>query len=156
MALSVASQKIMAAYNNYKKQYNINSLGDPAIKAAQALSEKFGIATFDLKGKVNTIPLTRPYDPRINIGTGSTGLTSQSLNEYLAKLSPPKALVPTKTVVTTDGFVNQQPLDSKLVQGEYVLEERNISPSFSTTIQQYTPYIILGGIALLAITLIKK
>ena len=31
-------------------------IGDAALKAAQALSEKFGIATFDLKGKVNTIP----------------------------------------------------------------------------------------------------
>ena len=131
-------------------------ISDAALKAAQALSEKFGIATFDLKGKVNTIPLTRPYDTRINIGTGSTGLTSKSLNEYLAKLSPPKALVPTKTVVTTDGFINQQPLDSKLVKGEFPLDERNVSPSFSTTLQQYTPYIILGGLGLLALTLLKR
>ena len=131
-------------------------IGDAALKAAQALSEKFGIATFDLKGKVNTIPLTRPYDTRINIGTGSTGLTSKSLNEYLAKLSPPKALVPTRTVVTTDGFVNQQPLDSKLVEGEFPIENRNVSPSFSTTIQQYIPYIVLGGIALAGLTLLRK
>ena len=131
-------------------------IGDAALKAAQALSEKFGIATFDLKGKVNTIPLTRPYDTRINIGTGSTGLTSQSLNEYLAKLSPPKALVPTRTIVTTDGFVNQQPLDSKLVEGEFPIENRNVSPSFSTTIQQYIPYIVLGGIALAGLTLLRK
>lgn len=125
-------------------------------KMQQDLSEKFGIATFDLKGKVNTIPLTRPYNTGINIGTGSSGLTSQALNQVLAKLSPAKALVPTQNIITSGGFVYESPISSKLVQGETILENRNIPQSISATFQQYSPFIILGGIALLAITLIKK
>ncbi len=133
------------------------TLGQNAIKAAQALSEKFGIATFDLSGKVNTIPLTRPLDTRINVGTGSTGLTSKSLNEYLAKLSPQKALVPTQDVFSsTNNIYFTAPKDAKLIEGEIPLGDRNTSPSFMTTIQQYTPYIILGGLSLLALTLLKK
>ena len=126
------------------------------IAAQQALSEKYGIATFNLQGQVNTIPITRPYNTAINIGTGSSGLTSKALNEFLAKLSPVKATVPTQNVVTGSGFVYESPKDSKLVQGETILQDRNITSSFSSTIQQYTPYIILGGLGLLALTLLKR
>ena len=124
--------------------------------AQQALSEKYGIATFDLQGKVSTIPLTRPLNTSINVGTGSTGLTSKALNEFLAKLAPQKALVPTQPVIISGGQIIDIPKDSKLVQGEVPLEKRDIAPSISSTIQQYTPYIILGGLGLIALTLLKR
>ena len=132
------------------------TLGQAAIDAAQALSEKFGIATFDLQGKVNTIPITRPYDTSINIGTGSTGLTSKALNDFLAKLSPQKATVPTRPVYSPQTGYTIQPTTSKLTEQEVDLSSRNIQPSFSTTIQQYLPYIVIGGIGLAALTLLRK
>lgn len=125
-------------------------------QAQQALSEKFGIATFDLSGKVSTIPQTRPLDVGINVGSGSTGLTSQALNEFLAKLSPQEATIPTVKVFSPQTGFTTQPVDSKLTEQEVILSDRNIMPSFATTLQQYTPYIILGGLTLLAITLLKN
>ena len=126
------------------------------IAAQQALSEKYGIATFDLQGKVNTIPLTRSFSG-INFGTGSSGLTSQGLIEYLKKLVPPKATVPTMPIILRDNkTIIDTPKDSKLVTGETPLQNREIIPSFSSNIQQYTPYIILGGLGLLALTLLKR
>ena len=125
--------------------------------AQQALSEKYGIATFDIKGNVSSIPLTRPLNTSINVGTGSTGLTSQVLNQFLAKLSPQTATVPTMPIILRDNkTIIDTPKDSKLVAGETPLQDRNIMPSLSATIQQYTPYIILGGLGLLALTLLKK
>lgn len=132
------------------------TLSAATIKAQQALSEKFGIATFTTTGAVSTIPQTRPLDVSINVGSGSTGLSSNVLNQFLAKISPQQATVPTQTVVTGQGFQYQSPVSSPLVQGETILEQRNIQPSFMTTIQQYTPYIILGGLGLLALTLLKR
>ena len=172
MALSAASQKILAVYNNYKtnqqKQTTQQKLNPPQVKpktailhpsviaAQQALSEKYGIATFDLQGKVNTIPITRPFSG-INFGTGSSGLTSQGLIDYLKKIVPQTATVPTMPIILRDNkTIIDTPKDSKLVEGETPINQREISPTISTTIQQYTPYLILGGIALLAITLLKR
>lgn len=132
------------------------TLSAATIAAQQALSEKYGVATFNLQGQVNTIPITRPYNTSINIGSGSTGLTSKALNEFLAKLSPVKATVPTQTVISGQGFTYESPISSKLIEGETALPDRNIMSSFSTTLQQYTPWIILGGLGLAALTLLRK
>ena len=47
-----------------------SGLGAKAIAAAQALSEKFGIVTFDVEGNIATVPETRDIDPTIFVGTG--------------------------------------------------------------------------------------
>ncbi len=171
--LSAASQKILAAVNTYKTTPQAANISKPmyspvvhkvatptlsaaTLKAQQALSEKFGIATFTTTGQVSTIPQTRPLDVSINVGSGSTGLSSSVLNQFLAKISPQTAIIPTQTVVTSQGFKYESPISSPLVQGETILEQRNIQPSFMTTIQQYTPYIIIGGLGLLALTLLKR
>ena len=132
------------------------TLSAAVIKMQQTLSEKFGIPTFDLTGKVSTIPLTRPLNTDINVNTGSTGLSVKAFNDLLKKFTPTEALIPTKTVFTRDGFVYTSPTSSPLVEGEVELKDRNIQTSLSTTFQQYSPYIILGGLALVALTLLKK
>lgn len=132
------------------------TLSAGVIRMQQELSEKFGIPTFDLSGKVSTIPQTRPLNTSINVNTGSTGLSIQAFNDLLKKFTPKTALVPTKQVITSSGFVYTSPKNARLVQGETELQERNISSSFSTIFQQYSPYIILGGLTLLTITLLKK
>ena len=132
------------------------TLSAAVIKMQQALSEKFGIPTFDLTGIVSTIPLTRPLNTGINVNTGSTGLTVNAFNNLLKKFTPTTALIPTKEVITSSGFVYTSPKDSPLVQGEVELKDRNITSSIATTFQQYSPYIILGGLALVVLTLLKK
>ena len=134
----------------------MTTLSAAVIKMQQQLSEKFGIPTFDLKGKVSTIPLTRPLNTDINVNTGSTGLSIKAFNDLLKKFTPTEAVIPTSIVVTSDGFAYPSPTSSPLVEGEVRLEERNISQSLSTTFQQYSPYIILGGLALVVLTLLKK
>lgn len=124
----------------------VKVLGKAAIEAAQALSEKFGIATFDLSGKVNTIPLTKPYNQTINIGTGSTGLTSSALNKELAKLT---SLVQTKKVIY-DPFVNS-PKDIFTPA-----PEQDKTSGIVSQIQPYSGYLVLGAAALLALTLLKR
>lgn len=131
------------------------TLSAAAIKAQQALSEKYGIPTFDLSGKVSTIPLTRAIT-NINVGTGSTGLTSQGLMDYLKKITPAKALVPTSPVQLSSGKIIDIPTSSKLVEGETALSLRDISPTWQTSIQQYIPFIVLGGIGLIALTLLRR
>ena len=163
MGLSVASQNILSAYNSYKANSTVKStptktptLSNIVIKMQQALSEKFGIPTFDLQGKVSTLPTTRPLNTDINVNTGSTGLTVSAFNDLLKKFTPATALVPTKEIVTSDGFIYTSPKDSPLVQGEIPLENKDIPTSISNTLQQYSPYIILGGLALASIMLLKR
>lgn len=45
-------------------------LGEATKAAQQALSEKYGIPTFDKAGNISTVPQTRPIDHSINVGTG--------------------------------------------------------------------------------------
>ena len=60
------------------------TLGQAAIEAAQKLSEKFGIPTFDLKGAISTVPKTRSISP-INVGTGA--YRNESVESFTLKLS---------------------------------------------------------------------
>ena len=62
------------------------TLSEATIKAQQALSEKFGIPTFNLTGGISTVPVTRTLST-INVGTGMfTGETTSSLNQKLGSL----------------------------------------------------------------------
>ena len=129
------------------------------IKAQQALSEKYGIPTFNLKGLLSTIPQTRPVSG-INVNTGAygklTGASVDDFNNFIKSLSPQKALVPTSPVVLKTGAIIDIPINSKLVEGETPLGSREIPPSFSTSIQKYIPYIVLAGVGILALTVIKR
>lgn len=163
--LSVKGQKIISSYNNFKNTTQaINSSNKKPIvtkpawnlqAAQQAFSEKYGVPTFTKTGLVSTIPQTRPASG-INVGVGSTGLTVQALNDLVAKLAPQKALVPLREVFSGAGGYTTQPTDSKLIAGEIPIPEQSIIGSFSSTIQQYGPYLILGGIALAGLMLLKK
>lgn len=53
------------------KLSNDSRIGEATRKAQQALSEKYGIPTFDTQGFISTIPTTRPIDVNINVGTGA-------------------------------------------------------------------------------------
>ena len=127
-------------------------LGKAAIEAAQALSEKFGIATFDLQGKVNTLPQTRPLDTSINVGSGSTGLTSSALNDLLSKLTPQK---PTVQVEERFDPVNLRifttPTTSSFGPGEFAIPSQ---PGFSLT--PYIPLIAIGLGGIILISLLKS
>ena len=131
------------------------TLGAATIKAQQELSEKYGIPTFDLQGELSTIPTTRPASG-INVGTGIYGSSVSDFNEFVKQLSPSKAKVPTGPVVLPGGTVIDVPFSSKLVQGENPLGSRDIPPSLSSTIQKYTPYLVIAGIGIAALMVIKK
>lgn len=66
------------------KLSNDNSIGAKTKAAQQALSEKYGIPTFDTKGFISTVPTTRPLDTSINVGTGA--LTANAYNQSLTYL----------------------------------------------------------------------
>ena len=127
--------------------------------AQQALSEKYGIPTFDVKGYLSTVPQTRPASG-INVNQGIygklTGSTVEQFQAFVKTLSPQTALVPTSPVVLGGGTVIDIPLTSKLVEGETPLTSREIPPSFSSSIQKYIPYIVLAGVGIAALTVIKK
>ena len=127
--------------------------------AQQALSEKYGIPTFDVKGFLSTVPQTRPASG-INVNQGIygklTGSTVEQFQEFVKTLSPQKATVPTSPVVLRGGAIIDVPLTSKLVEGETPLTSREIPPSFSTSIQKYVPYIILAVAGIGVLTVLKK
>lgn len=156
ITISKKGQSILDSYNAYKKTgvVNTTSLSEAAIRAAQALSEKFGIATFDLQGKVNTIPLTRPLDTRINVGVGSTGLTSQALNNYLKSIQPPTALVPTPPTIVIRPPSTADP--EKNIEPENPNDKSFIPTNLSDNIQKYLPAIIIGTIAIVGLKVIKS
>ena len=127
--------------------------------AQQALSEKYGIPTFDVKGYLSTVPQTRPASG-INVNQGIygklTGSTVEQFQAFVKSLSPQKALVPTSPVVLNNGAVIDIPNNSKLVQGETPLTSREIIPSLSSSIQKYIPYIILAAVGIGALTVLKR
>ena len=127
--------------------------------AQQALSEKYGIPTFDIKGYLSTVPQTRPASG-INVNQGIygklTGSTVEQFQAFVKTLSPQKALVPTSPVVLNNGAVIDIPNNSKLVQGETPLTSREIIPSLSSSIQKYIPYIILAAVGIGALTVLKR
>ena len=127
--------------------------------AQQALSAKYGIPTFDVKGYLSTVPQTRPVSD-INVNSGIygklTGISLTDFQSFVKSLSPQKATVPTSPVVLRGGQIIDIPLDSKLVEGETPLSSREIPPSLSNTIQKYTPYLVLAGIGIAALMVVKK
>lgn len=54
-----------------QSQFSSRGLSQTVIDAQQRLSEKYGIPTFDVKGFISTVPLTRDVDLSINVGTGA-------------------------------------------------------------------------------------
>ena len=127
--------------------------------AQQALSEKYGIPTFDKKGFLSTVPQTRSASG-INVNQGIygklTGSTVEQFQDFVKTLSPPKALVPTSPIVLRGGQIIDIPLTSKLVEGETPLSSREIPPSFSTSIQKYLPYIVIAGVGIGALMVLKR
>ena len=66
------------------------NLGPATIRAQQALSEKFGIPTFNLSGGLSTVPTSRPVS-MINVGTGqffseTTATLTTKLNNAISTL----------------------------------------------------------------------
>lgn len=134
----------------------VGVLGDAAIKAAQALSEKFGIPTFNLYGGIQTIPQTRPSDPTINVGSGSTGLNIQSFNALISALSPQQALVPTRPVFSPSSGFTIQPIDAKLVKGEIPINQQTTPTNTSDFLQKYQGPLILAGVGIAALVVLSK
>lgn len=126
------------------------------IEMQQALSEKFGIPTFDLKGQVSTIPKTRPLNTDINVNTGATGLSVSAFNQLLQKFTPTKATVSTHTVYSPQTGYTTQPVTSVLTPSEVVIPESNTGSSIFSNIAPYSGYLVLGAVALLALTLLKR
>lgn len=72
-ALSNKSKQILANAKAAKGTSKVSSsrLGAATITAQKALSEKFGIATFDTKGKISTVPSVQRGFSDIDVGLGS-------------------------------------------------------------------------------------
>lgn len=82
------------------KLSNDSRIGEATRKAQQALSEKYGIPTFDTKGFISTVPTTRPIDPTINVGTGA--FTDTAFQKSITSL-----IQQTQAVVNPiSGFIN--------------------------------------------------
>ena len=79
-------------------------LGAKFIEQQQKLSNLKGIPTFNVLGGLSTVPKTIPYNPNINVGTGSTGLSISAFQSVVSALSPQGALIPTaQTPIITTG-----------------------------------------------------
>lgn len=134
----------------------VGILGDAAIKAAQALSEKFGIPTFNLYGGIQTVPTTRPSDPTINVGSGSTGLSIQSFNALISALSPQQALVPTRTVYSPSSGITTQPSNIPLIKGEVPFDQQKTPESTSDFLQKHQGTLIIAGLGIAALVVLSK
>ena len=77
--------KIANKVNTVQTSLASFGLGEATKKAQQALSEKYGISTFDVKGDISTVPTTRPIDTSIDVGTGR--LTRSSYTDSVAILT---------------------------------------------------------------------
>lgn len=56
--------------NDAQTNFSSNGLNDTIKRLQQELSELWGIPTFDMQGNISTIPLSRPINPNIDVGTG--------------------------------------------------------------------------------------
>ena len=121
----------------------------------QALSEKFGIPTFDLKGQVSTIPQTRPLNESINVNTGASGLSVSAFNELLKKFTPTSFTTPTQEVYSPQTGFTTQPISSILTPNERVISSGESTGIFSS-IAPYSGYLVLGAVGLLALTLLQR
>lgn len=81
LAARTEAQKVVQKVNTVQTTLSSVGLGDATKKAQQALSEKYGIPTFDIKGNISTVPVTRPLDTSIPVGTGN--LTDSAFKKSL-------------------------------------------------------------------------
>ena len=127
------------------------------ISMQQSLSEKFGIPTFDMSGKVSTIPRTRPLNTSISVGVGSTGLEQNAFNDLLKRFTPAGFTVPKEEVfIPGIGGNIQQPVGAKPAPGELKLPSSGIGDIFKSGLGAIGGTgLIIGGIVL-AILLLKK
>lgn len=91
--------KVSNKINTVQTSLSSFGLGEATKKAQQALSEKYGITTFDVKGDISTVPVTRTIDTTINVGTGR--LTRSSYNDSTALLvqQAQAAVLPQPTIL---------------------------------------------------------
>lgn len=73
-------------------------ISDAFIKASQALSNKWGIPTFDLSGNVLTVPTNKMVGP-INVGVGSPALVSQGVNSQTLSAAINQVIAQVKNTV---------------------------------------------------------
>lgn len=73
-------------------------ISDAVIRAQQALSQQWGIPTFDAKGNVSTVPTTQLSSLAKTVGVGA--YTNLSSNQFVAQLS---SII--NTIKTTGGQV---------------------------------------------------
>ena len=169
--ISNAGQSILDAFKRYRQQNPLvvkqtpqvaRTLPKSVVAAQQSLSEKFGIPTFDIQGRVSTIPRTVPLNPMINVGVGATGLSINSLNELLSRLTPPKPTVPTQEVFSPGlGIITLQPVGSGLTPGEFVVPSApglfdSLKGGLSDIQRTIGPAGIIIGIGLVALLLLKR
>lgn len=145
-------------------------LGAATIAAQQKLSNKSGIPTFNVKGGLSTVPRTIPYNPNINVGTGSTGLSLSAFQSVVSALSPQGALIPSATapIITTGlpssvqscitGYSDSGRGCEKCtdIKGDIPKENQLIPESISNYISKINPIYLLGFVALTAIMVLKR
>ena len=131
----------------------IRVLSKAVIEAQQALSEKFGIPTFGLRGELSTIPQSRPLNESINVNTGASGLSVSAFNDLIRRFSPPKPLVPLEERFTPQAGFFEAPKGTPLEPGEVILPT---GPTIFSSIAPYSGYLVLGAVALLALGLVKR
>lgn len=148
-----------------KKSGFNGTIGAATLKAQQALSEKLGIPTFNLQGQVNTLPQTRPLDTRINVGTGSSGLMSNTFNDLISRFTPQSFTVQSREVFTPGlGGLTVQPVSSTLAPGEIVVPSTPTGSSFidsarkgfSDLTKSIGPIGLLIGAVVLGVVLLKR
>lgn len=132
-------------------------LGAATIAAQQKLSNQYGIPTFNVSGGLSTVPKTIPYNPNINVGTGSTGLSLSAFQSVVSALSPQGALIPSAgAAIITTGQVATGGGSSVDIAGDIPKESQLIPTSISNFISKINPIYLLGFVGLAALLVLKR
>jgi len=140
-----------------KKPVVTFGLGAKTIAAQQKLSNLTGIPTFNVFGGLSTVPKTIPYNPSINVGTGSTGLSISAFQSVVSALSPQGALIPsTQTPIITTGQGATGGVSSVDITGDIPKKEQLIPENISNFISKINPIYLLGFVGLAALLVLKR
>jgi hypothetical protein len=101
--------------------------------AQQALSEKYGIPTFDTKGNISTVPQKREIDSSINVGTGR--FTQEAFQKSLEVLVQTEQRVAEDVIDLFDGLI-VKPIQSFFESLFDDVDVDNLTPSQRAEIKE--------------------
>ncbi|HSA76439.1 MAG TPA: hypothetical protein VLE02_02730 [Nitrosarchaeum sp.] len=134
---------------------------EKAIKAQQALSDKFGIVTFNPKGGIQTVPTSGKINSKINVGLGgfktSTALNQAVQNKIKASSAPKVSNSFGKKSPKITNTVNPPPVSTKTITVPKVLSKRAIEAQQALSDKFGIPtFDLRGGISTVPVSGVFK